>query len=221
MSTNPIDEQQQPAPEANGLYGLDQQQSAEAAAPSRKYSRMDLTAGIIIVLAILGVFGLRRIGLAPAQADASLTSTEAPDTTPAAKRREADRLLAELARGEATPQARLDLLDADPFGFRRQPLVPVEIAGEAALRGTEDDPAFLEALARQREEMARAEMRDSVEDLTLEAVVGGRRPAARINSRLYRVGDRVTDRLILEEVRGRSVVLSGEGMTFEIEITRR
>lgn len=86
------------------------------------------------------------------------------------------------------------------------------------------DPGMSEeerlALQRQRERQQRA---DSVHreamSFTLQGVVGGTRPAARVSGQPVSVGSKLGDYFRVVKITGRSVIIEGDGMRFEISMS--
>jgi hypothetical protein len=85
-------------------------------------------------------------------------------------------------------------------------------------RETPEQRAAREAAeAKVRAERERAAViGNALESLKLQSIVGGRNPAARINTQIVRAGDTVADYFTVVEIRARSVILQVDGKTYEL-----
>lgn len=174
--------------------------------------------GFMLVLAAGGIWGMRTLGLGvrTAGADVPMDIERAVQPTIAAEKFNA--LMAELERGDRPVQIPTSRL-SPKSPFELEALAPDVVAA-----GPEESEAQRAArLEReQREERERLALirKDAITQqltqLKVFAIVGGRVPAARINTSIVREGDVIADLFTVAEIRDRSVVLECDGERYEL-----
>ena len=186
------------------------------ATPKRSVSTQAVVLGVVLVVSAGALFGMRHFGLGPAGAIASSVKIDykMDDDGPNVPEGYAD-VLDALDRSSKPLQVDANLLEQDPFVLND--LMPVEIDLDA------DDVAdYGEAAARlirEREAQRRRDVQADINRMTLQSVLGGRVPVARIGSSIVRVGDPLGEFFIVQAIEGRTVVLATEeGWIFELSM---
>lgn len=168
----------------------------------------------MVVLAAGAIFGMRKLGTGVKSAAADVPITlEAP----AAAKVDSDRfeqLMAELEAGDRPVQIDSSKLGRSPFELAVEATAPkVESAGETE----EQRAARLAEEARLRAEAERKRLIETtLNGLKLYGVVGGRVPAAKINTQIVRAGDTIADLFVVKQILARSVVLEADGVEYEL-----
>lgn len=186
-------------------------QPGEIPAPvrqSRPAWRSYVLVSAFAVVATAGMFGMRFIGR---NAGMKLEKFDA-DFKPAsgASAAQVTKVLDELAMHEAPLQVPGDAMKRNPF-MLEVPKVEVAISNdpEPAPVAPQVDK---EALARQ------ALIADTLKGLSVTSVIRGQMPLARINDKLYRVGDRIGKVLDVIEITERGVTLSADGKQYTLSM---
>lgn len=138
---------------------------------------------------------------------------------------------AAISRDDPEKMARYERIMADlkslqaPLDISSGELAKIPLLLDGGTKGPAINPEDPNAaLARQAaiEERKRnerlARLKDQVGKLTLQSVIGGRMPVARINGQTVKVGDTVAEHFKVKSILDRSVQLEVEGETFELEM---
>ncbi len=210
-------------PGDNDINGGDQPQEGGFAAgnlavatPKRSVSTQAIVLGVVLVVSAGALFGMRHFGLGPAGAMASSVKIDYKMDDKGPNVPEGyDEVLEALDRSSKPLQIDANLLEQDPFVLND--LMPVEIDLDA-----EDVADYGEAAARlirEREAQRRRDVRAEFSRLTLQSVLGGRVPVARIGSSIVRVGDPLGEFFVVQAIEGRTVVLTTEeGWLYELSM---
>lgn len=180
--------------------------------PARSsHARPAVVTGLIVAAAVGALLAMRHFGLGPALSLADVSvQYERAETQPGAS---PAKVLADLERSRRAVQVPADYISSDPF----------ELAVEA---DTPKTPAIDADLARQaeleRQRLAREarlrELETAADKLTLQSVILGAKPIARINDRMYQLGSTVEELFTVEAIEGRQVTLAADGLEFTITL---
>lgn len=174
-----------------------------------------MVVGFMCVLAAGGIMLMRQFGLGVSSASADIgvdiTRTERPKVEAA----RFESLMSTLESGDRPLQISPNKI-ARPSPFELA--VEGKVAAEATPRETPEERAAREAAeARAKAERERAvAIEKAFADLKLVSVVGGRNPAARINTQIVREGDTVAEFFTVKRILPRSVVLDLDGKEYEL-----
>lgn len=185
---------------------------------ARKYSGTTVLFGTVLVLSAASLFAMRKFGMNSGMtwavqkidydAERALRGTDA----------EHQRILNDLSKSLALGQEHsLDRLPKNPFELATDvpkmlgPGMTPEQEMAERLKRHEDD-------LRKRTEARKAELDKTLSGLELHSVLLGSSPLARINDRMYRVGDVIGEVFVLTAIQGRSVNLVADGKTFVVEM---
>lgn len=182
--------------------------------PSRKISTQIL--GLVAVLALGGglLYAMRLVGIGPLK---NFALAKAPDydlsQVGVNKTSEHKRVLEELTANYTKAQVPLDKVQRNPFrlaeGMAKTESKP--LPGE--------DPAKASEAAKVRTaEQRRQKIRQTLDSLVLNGVLGGSNPVARISGDAVRVGDTVAELFTVKAIHGRSVDLEVDGQTFSLDM---
>lgn len=190
--------------------------AAEGKPPVLKSSFAGVT-GFMVVLAAGGIFGMRKLGMSVGTASAADTPIAAIESTPPTKIESGrfENLMAELEAGDRPVQIDSGRLGRSPFELAVEQAKVVE-------QPKETDEERLARLAEEARRKAEADRKNLIEStltgLKLFGVVGGRTPAAKINTQIVREGDMIADLFTVKQIKARSVVLEVDGVEYEIEM---
>lgn len=187
---------------------------SEMPTPSRK-SRVASTHILAVALMAFGgaaLYGMRlysqRTGMAGAKIDVSFTPLGADSVTEAQTRR----VLADLERQGVPEQVPLEATRRNPFAIAPVGLaVPID---DSDRRLTEEQRRLAEEKARM-DSAREQEIAQALETLEITSVMLGPRPIARINGKIYRVGDKVAKVFAVLEIGERGVKLGCDGREYE------
>ncbi|HBS28820.1 MAG TPA: hypothetical protein DEB06_05080 [Phycisphaerales bacterium] len=118
-------------------------------------------------------------------------------------------LMNDLRTTGEVPQVPLDEVQMNPFEWRGLEVVTTVPGGRSI------DPA--EAARLERERRA-AQINDAFKRLSLNSVIGGRIPVARISGQMVRVGDTVGEFFRVTEIGGREARLEADGRVFTLSL---
>lgn len=185
----------------------------------RRVSGSTVLVAVVLVVAGGVLFGMRQIGLGPKSAAAAgKTKLEVPEPS-AVSKVDHRAVLADLTASRTEHQVPKEQVKKNPFVL-------------AVVTGTTEVPvgdyADREAAeARRAAEEAKAKAKAAREQVIVQAlgqlqlhgVMGGSSPVARINQKLYRVGDVVAEHFVLRAIHGRSVELEADGRVAQLEMS--
>ncbi|MEL6329626.1 MAG: hypothetical protein AAFR38_08190 [Planctomycetota bacterium] len=195
----------------------------EGAAPAKKYSRIDVSIGLVFGLAALAVLGMRQVatGGSRGASEVAVDLAAGPAAGDAAGKLDERTVLAALDRVEESRSDDLTGIarSGDPFLLASAFRLPEGLEADEIVPGM-DPYERTEAVALAQRQQARDELQSTVDALVLEAVMSGSRAAARISGRTVRVGDELEGGLVIARITGRRVVLEGGGESFELQLAR-
>lgn len=175
---------------------------------------------MILVVALAGgvLAGMRQLGLGPHAATAGAMKIETQD--PAKLAAAHKQVMADLSTARVEMQVPFDRVRTNPFrtaGIVNLPAVPSATSEEPT-----DLNAMVERARQEQQKRLEAERQKQVlsllQSLELNSVLGGPSPVARINNKIYRIGDRVEGLFLFKSAEGRAVVLEAEGQEHRIEM---
>lgn len=186
----------------------------ESPTPSRS-SRVVSTHILAVALLAFGgaaLYGMRvysqRTGMAGAKVEVSFTPLGADSVTEAQTRR----VLADLERQGVPEQVPLEATRRNPFAIAPAGLaMPVD---DSDRRLSEEQRRLAEEKAR-TDSAREQEIAQTLETLEITSVMLGPRPIARINGKIYRVGDKVAKVFAVLEIGERGVKLGCDGREYE------
>lgn len=189
------------------------QSPEEMFAPVKNGQRANqaVVAGLLVVGAIGAIFAMRQFGMGPAISLAEMDIDYKPaaissGTTP-------KKILAELDRSRRAVQVPADLITQDPFELDNAQAAVTEPTVDPDLaRRAEEERLRLAREARQQE------LDETLDTITLQSVMGGSVPIARIDGKVYKVGMTVCEMFTITQIEGRDVTLAADGHTFVISM---
>lgn len=168
----------------------------------------------MVLLAAGGIFGMRKLGTGVKTATADVAITlDAPAGIKVDSAR-FEQLMAELEAGDRPVQVDSSKLGRSPFELA------VESAAPKVDDPRESEEQRAERLAEEARLRAEVERQRLIETtlagLKLYGVVGGRTPAAKVNTQIVRAGDMIADLFLVKAINARSVVLEVDGVEYEL-----
>ncbi len=177
--------------------------------------------GVVLVLGVGVVAGMRQLSLAAAQAGEMFSLDFQPEAEDVEAIAKFDRVMRDLERSGRPMQVPLDAVKANPFtfSFNDEPIdaEPGEDMSLAQLREQQRRAALEEqrladvALAREKEILT------ALDELKVQSVLGGRAPVARVSGEAVREGDQV-GMFRAVKISGRTVVLEVDQRYFAIQM---
>lgn len=159
---------------------------------------------VVLVVSVASLLFMRRAGMGARMAfNPVKIDYEPPVNAEIAAHHK--RVLRDLARANANAA-----FDASPV--RRDPFVLPQEPSRASNTPDPHDEIARQALQRD------AQIRDGLAKLTLNGVMGGRTPLARINGRTVKVGDVIDDLFMVAQIHDRAVELMVDQRTFTISM---
>ncbi len=176
---------------------------------------------VVCVVAVAGtvLWGMRFVGLGAGNAFANTPIDKDLERFAARPQTDHTKLLADLQASRVERQVNEDEVKKNPFRLAGPTSPAVVDEGAVAAR--------LSAEAqRQEDERKRKERGDLIakvdaarSNLKLNSTITGSTPAARINNRLYRIGDLISGYFTLARVTDRSIDIEFEGRIYKIEMS--
>ena len=165
-----------------------------------KISHAAIFFAVLIVVGGGLLFVMRRIGINPMSAIASMKEPEVDLTKNAKPPVDHRRVLRDLSESTVKSQVPIEQVQKNPFE------IPEVIAAEKT-----DDPAELERRRLEREaknqELRRQRIETELASMQLHSILGGSNPVARINDKAVRIGDKFGDYFTVANIQGRIVEL--------------
>ncbi len=191
------------------------------AKPKSPFRGQTFFIGVVLVLGIGVVAGMRQLSLAAAKAGEMFSLDFQPEAEDIEAIAKFDRVMRDLERSGRPMQVPLDQLKASPFTFSFND-TPIEIeSGEDMSMAQLREQQRLAALEEQRladEALARNEaILSALEALKVQSVLGGRTPVARISGEAVREGDEI-GMFRAVKISGRTVVLEVDERYFAIQM---
>ena len=191
---------------AEGGTGFDTVEAVET-------STLPRGVAVLILVALVGggsIMGMRQFGLGSGYAYDDIKIDYPIDAQVVSNDEEYDGILDDLTNHNV-PHVAINELRDSPFELAGT--TPVEEMHTAAHAETpEEREARLRML---REQQIQLEFYK----LTLNSVIGGSSPIARVAGQPVRPGDRINDLFLVKEITGRSVVLEAEGKTYTLTMS--
>jgi hypothetical protein len=177
-------------------------------------SKVSHAAIFFAVLIVVGgglLFVMRRIGINPMSAIASMKEPEVDLTKNAKPPVDHRRVLRDLSESAVKSQVPIEQVQKNPFE------IPEVIAAEKI-----DDPAEIERRRLEREaknqELRRQRIETELASMQLHGIIGGSNPVARINDKAVRIGDRFGDYFTVANIQGRIVELDCDGEVYVLSL---
>jgi len=167
---------------------------------------------LVLLISAVAIFGMRKLGLGTLAALASV-GAEKVDMSAVPKIDDSHKLvLAELSKTRTDNQVEKDQLQRNPFQqmFRPRPLNNAVAAPNMPV--PKDD-------AEARQQARVSDLLIKLGGMQLNGIMGGLRPVARIDGRMYRVGETVAATFTVRAISGRQVQLEADGELFVLEMT--
>ncbi|MDX2115425.1 MAG: hypothetical protein SFZ24_07360 [Planctomycetota bacterium] len=182
--------------------------SDEMEPKASRFSWHAVLLGVLVVGAAL-LLGMRKLGMGPkldllaVQIDYPLDAQGAPVT------QDHSRVLEDLRTGGTVERVPLENVQTNPFAWR-------SLIQDTKPKAAEVDPA---ELTRRERENRRRMIAEEAGKLTLNGVMAGRVPIARISGQTVRVGDMVGEFFRVKSITGREVQLESEGEVFVLGLS--
>lgn len=175
--------------------------------------------GVVLVLGVGVVAGMRQLSLAAAKAGELFSLEFKPEAEDVEAIAKFDRVMRDLERSGRPMQVPLDQLKASPFTFTfgEEPIEvePGEDMSMAQLREAQRQAALEEQRRAAAEQARNEEIFSALGELKVHSVLGGSTPVARIGSDAVREGDEL-GMFRTVKISGRTVVLEVDGRYFAI-----
>ncbi|MEN0019402.1 MAG: hypothetical protein AAF747_00805 [Planctomycetota bacterium] len=193
------------------------------AAPKKQVPRRVVVGGLVLVGAAVGIGAMRLFGVGASSVLAAITVDYTPSDGSIQPVPEG--VMEELDRSRVALQVPADSLTRDPFLLEAPEVTPDEplvddgsraarLAAERARREAQER----EQLEREAREQRFADARAAVDSMTLQGVMGGPIPLARIDGSIVRIGDEPTAGVRCVAISGRTVTFEFEGQRFSISM---
>lgn len=189
------------------LAGADHTEPGSASAPRRVVSTQTLLIVGVLVASAAVLLGMRRYGMGAGLRFSTVEIDYALDDVSGDRLADHQRVLAVLARSGAPAQIPAFRIQKNPFE-----LIVVRGQTEAGADASTRAEQRAEELRRQREEAIRTALRT----ISVQAVMNGPVPVARVNGRILRVGDRLDDMFTIAAIEERGVVLEADGQRYTV-----
>lgn len=197
-------------PDAAGAEGGSGGFDSTASAPG---SAIPQGLAVLVLVALVGggsIMGMRQFGLGSGYTYDNITIDYPVNVNEVSEDHEQyQQILADLT-DHSVPQIALNELREDPFVLRGGK------KAEEFHAVAEETPAEREARLRLLREQ---EVQREFYKLTLNSVIGGSSPIARVAGRPVRLGDTVSGLFVVTEITGRSVVLEADGKTYTLTMS--
>ena len=211
-----VDGRAQPEPIASFAIGAGMGMDEAVPARQRMSSSSALLLGAVLV-AGAAMVGMRKLGIGPGAAMGRVQfDTKLVDTPPLAM---ADHtvLLADLNASRVALQVPDDAVKHNPF-------VIAHVLPEQAAAVDDSDALAAARAAADRQKQSAAQRRqalaDALKGLSLNSILEGATPIARLSGKAVCVGDRVAGLFIVRAIKGRTVELEHEGTVYILELNR-
>lgn len=171
---------------------------------------------IILSVSACALIAMRKLGL-----KAGLDMTSIATADPVSFNRDDPEKMARYERIMSDLQRIQAPLDMSQGELAKIPLLLEPGAGgtAAAPQDTEEAIAARQKAIEERKRNERlARLKDQLNKLKLQSVVGGKMPVARISGETVKVGDKVGDGYVVKAIHDRSVELEIEGETFTLDM---
>lgn len=176
-----------------------------------KISHAAIFFAILIVVGGGLLFVMRRIGINPMSAIASMKEPDIDLTKNGKPPIDHRRVLRDLSESTVKSQVPIEQVQKNPFE------IPEVIAAD-----TSDDPELIERRRLEREaknqELRRQRIESELASMQLHGILGGSNPVARINDKAVRVGDTFGDYFTVANIQGRVVELECGGEFYELSL---
>lgn len=179
-----------------------------------KGSKISHAAIFFAILIVVGgglLFVMRKIGINPMSAIASMKEPDVDLTKSGKPPIDHRRVLRDLSESTVKSQVPIEQVQKNPFE------IPEVIAAEE-----HDDPKEIERKRLEKEAKDTAARQARIESvlatMQLHGILGGSNPVARINDKAVRVGDKIEDYFTVDTIEGRKVVLECEGNLYELSL---
>jgi hypothetical protein len=165
---------------------------------------------LVVAISAVAIFGMRKIGVFTGNALAATTTVDMA-TVPKIDTRHLQ-VIAELNRNRVENQVPETSVQKNPFVLSLRPAKRDDEPKAARPGASPEEIAAANAALRD------AEARKSLEALTLNGIMGGTTPVARINGRLFRVGDKLPGGSMLSAIEGRRIIVEVNNEFFAIDL---
>lgn len=185
-----------------------------AAPPKHRVSVQYVTIGAVLALSVATTFAMRKYGMGEGLAYKH-TQVNLDAATPLVDNAKFGRVMDRLATSNTPMQVPADEIDKNPFRLGRNGPVAVEmpVVNDSAERAARE-------LERQRQEAERrlADLNISFSRLSLNTVITGARPVARINNQIVGVGELVDENFRVVAITNDGVELEADGHAFFLAV---
>ncbi len=190
----------------------DMQSAEELFAPPRasQRPRQAVVAVLLVVGAVGAIFAMRHFGMGPTGALADVDLDYKPSATTLGGI-SPGKVLADLERSRRAVQVPAENITQDPFELDNttaeveSPTVDPDLAQRA------ESERLLQA-----QEARRRAVEDDLRKLTLQGVMAGSVPVARVSGKLYKVGMPIGEYFTVTDIAGRTVTLQADGQSFTL-----
>ena len=199
-----------------GIPSLNKVPMSELHGPKKsKVDNQMLIAGVVLLLGVGAVYGMRYLGMAAGLDENAVTIDYTSEGGQVDENKRYHEVLSALDESTQVMQFGSELdLPAHPFAM--------EVAEEyeiAATPGMSEDERRALQLQRDFENAQEARKNEIMAELysfQVQGVIGGKRPAARISGQAVRVGMELGDFFQVVEITGRAVVVEADGKRYEL-----
>ena len=194
-----------------------------AGSEGSKFSGQVILAGLVFAIGVGSIYAMRYIGMqAGIKESVAMVEYTASTTTPDFINR-FETVMNDLHEASMSVQFDKNIkLPKEPFTMPHAS--HMDTLAQPSI-DSQDQNAQMQRLARQRAQQAQMEreakeqeIESLAQGLTLQSVIGGSRPVARVSGQPVGVGMMVSDVFEVLSIKGSTIVLEAEGMQFELTL---
>jgi len=189
--------------------------------PKSPFRGQTLFIGIVLVLGVGVVVGMRQLSLAAAKAGEIFSLDFEPEAEDIESVAKFDRVMRDLERSGRPMQVPVDQVKTSPFtfAFNEEPIEvePGEDMSLAQLREQQRRAAEEEQRRADEERDRNNQLMTELASLKVQGILGGSTPVARVSGKAVREGDEI-GMFRAVKISGRTVVLAADGRYFAIQM---
>ena len=188
-----------------GGSGGDDFDVTSASAPNKTLPLQAIAIGLVLVIAAGALFLMRREGTRAGMRFDDIRIVVPPDTT-IQKVANEEEILDALAQTGLPNQVPVENIHQNPFALGDGD--PVDTGPVRPVGNPEEIAA----------ERRRVQIQEAIGRIDVQSIMNGRVPIAKINGKLYKVGDVIDNLLRVERIDGRSAYFSVDDKVFEVQM---
>lgn len=178
----------------------------------RPFPTQHLVTLLVVVAGGGALVAMRQYGMGAGMKFDKAAKVDFVETVSMKRTPEQERILTDLQRGVTAAPPQAADIQKNPFKLVQGQAPAIEAVGPDP-----DADAKRTAEERKRRE---SEINSALAAVTLNGVMGGAVPLARVNGEIVRVGDKVSNLFIVAAIQGRSILLTADGQAFIVEMSQ-